>query len=66
MAAGIHISASRVDIDPARLLFPWNGAPTYDVASDGQHFLMLDPPGANGSIVRPLTIVSNWQAALKK
>jgi len=66
MAAGIHTSPGRVDIDPPHVLFMWNGPPTFDVSSDGQHFLMLDPPGANTGIVRLLTLVSNWQAALKK
>lgn len=66
MAAGIHASPGRVDIDAPHLLFVWNGPPTFDVSSDGQRFLMLAPPGANTGIVKPLTVVSNWQAGLRK
>ena len=66
MAATIHTSPDRVEIDAPRLLFTWGGPPTFDVSSDGQHFLMLDPPGANTGVVKPLTIISNWQAGLKK
>ena len=66
MAAGIHTSLGRVNIDTPRLLFEWSGAPTYDAASDGQRFLMLDPPGANTANARPLSVISSWQAGLKK
>lgn len=66
MAAGIHTSPGRVDIDPPHRIFEWGGPPTYDVSSDGQRFLMLEPPGADRAITQPLTIVSSWQAGLKK
>ena len=66
MAAGVHTSPGRVDIDAPHLLFAWNGPPTYDAAADGQHFVMLDPPAANTAVAFPLTIVTNWQAGLKK
>jgi serine/threonine protein kinase len=66
MAAGIHTSPSRVGIDGPRRLFQWSGPAPFDAASDGQRFLMLDPPGANNGVRKPLTIVSNWQAGLRK
>jgi eukaryotic-like serine/threonine-protein kinase len=66
MAADVRTSPSQVDVDAPHLLFEWNGPPTYDVTSDGQHFVMLDPPAANTGVVFPLTIVTNWQAGLKK
>jgi eukaryotic-like serine/threonine-protein kinase len=66
MAAGIRTSPGRVDIDALHVLFIWSGSPTFDASSDGQHFLMLDPPGANTGVVKPLTVVSNWEAGLKK
>jgi hypothetical protein len=66
MAAGIHTSPGRVDIDPPHRIFEWGGPPTYDVASDGQRFLMLEPPGADRAITEPLLIVTNWHAGWKK
>ena len=36
----------------------------YDVSADGQKFLLLRPQKDN--TVRPLTIVQNWTAELKK
>jgi serine/threonine protein kinase len=66
MAAGVHTSPGRVDVDAPHLLFEWNGPPTYDVESDGQHFVMLDPPTANTGAVYPLTILTNWQGGLKR
>jgi Tol biopolymer transport system component len=66
MAASIRISPDGVDIDAPHVLFPWNGPPTYDVSSDGQQFIMIDPPGANTDVTFPLIVISNWQASLKK
>ena len=67
VAATIQTSPSRVDIEAPHTLFMWSGPPTFDASFDGQRFLMLDPPGgANTGVVKPLTIVSNWQAGLKK
>jgi len=45
MAATIHTSPSRVDIEAPHTLFMWSGPPTFDASFDGQRFLMLDPPG---------------------
>jgi Tol biopolymer transport system component len=67
MAASIHVSSGRIDVEAPHQLFRWTGPPTYDASADGQHFLMQDPPGVNDfSIVKPMTVVTNWQAALKK
>jgi hypothetical protein len=65
MAAGIHALPGRVDFDTPHVLFVWSGPPTFDVSSDGLRFVMLDPPGANTSFAKSLTILSNWQAGLK-
>lgn len=66
IAVGIHTSPGRVDIDAPHRLFEWSGPPTFDAASDGQHFLMLAAPGGNDGVVRSFVVVSDWQAGLKK
>jgi Tol biopolymer transport system component len=51
-------------IEPAtpRELFPLlTGRPPYDVAPDGQHFLVRATPGQAG---QPLTVIVNWPALL--
>jgi eukaryotic-like serine/threonine-protein kinase len=70
-AVGIRISAGRIEIDPPRALFAHlfiNGPEyIYDVARDGQRFLEFQPPAAdNDQSANALTVVSNWQAALKQ
>lgn len=70
-AVGIRISAGRVEIDPPHALFAHlfiNGPEyIYDVARDGQRFLEFQPPAAdNDQSANALTVVSNWQAALKQ
>jgi hypothetical protein len=37
------------------------GRPPYDVAPDGQHFLVRATPGQAG---QPLTVIVNWPALL--
>jgi Tol biopolymer transport system component len=67
MAATIHTSSGRVEIDAAHILFQWSGPETFEAASNGQGFLMLSPPGENiGFGFKSITVVSNWQAGLKK
>jgi hypothetical protein len=68
MAVGVRPSATSVEADKPRELFPVsfpaNGAFPYDVTSDGQRFLVLEAPaGAQAS--PPLVVVLNWQAGLK-
>ena len=72
MAVGIRTSATGAESDTPRLLFTTPGlAPPgpvpspYDVAADGQRFLMLLPPGSRRGVA-PLTVVVNWQAGLKQ
>jgi Tol biopolymer transport system component len=38
----------------------------YDVAPDGQHFLVDVPMSVTGSESTPLTVIVNWQTGLKK
>jgi Tol biopolymer transport system component len=38
----------------------------YDVAADGKRFLLITTPQAEASAPSPITVVLNWQAALKK
>jgi hypothetical protein len=39
------------------------GRPPYDIAPDGQRFLVRATPGQAG---QPLTVIVNWPALLKK
>ena len=70
MAAGVRVVGASFQSDNPRELFaaapipsvPW--AP-YDVTADGQRFLVLQPStGQQGPT--PLTVITNWQASLKK
>jgi len=65
-AVTIRASAAGVEADTPRELFtaPVAGLiSVYDVAADGQRFLLVERPEAQGSA--PLTVVVNWQAGLK-
>jgi eukaryotic-like serine/threonine-protein kinase len=68
MAAGIRTTATGVETDKPRELFPifvgFGGSP-YDVTSDGQRFLVEELSTATGPNQTPLTVVTNWQARLK-
>ena len=66
MAVTIRASAAGVEADTPRELFPTLVAgfnSPYDVAADGQRFLLSERPQAQGGA--PLTVVVNWQAVLK-
>jgi Tol biopolymer transport system component len=70
-AASIRTAGGRVEIDPPHELLPigFNTGPEYfyDVSHDGQRFLAFQLPDIIGSqSANPLTVVSNWQAGLKK
>jgi hypothetical protein len=43
-----------------------NGEFYYDVTADGKHFLVATTAGTAFSSTPTLTVVVNWQAALKK
>ena len=69
MAAGIRTSGAAVEVDAPRQLFgvavisgPFM---PFDVTSDGQRFLVVQPLSRTQRAA-PLTLVTNWQAGLKK
>jgi serine/threonine protein kinase/Tol biopolymer transport system component len=67
MAAGIRMTATSVETDTARELFPISvdagtNSP-YDVTPDGQRFLVEELSAT--ARPAPLTVVTNWQAGLK-
>jgi serine/threonine protein kinase len=69
MAAGIRTTATSVETDKPRELFPISVGLTispYDVTPDGQRFLVeeLSTTATRPGAV-PLTVVTNWQAGLK-
>jgi Tol biopolymer transport system component len=50
-----------------RLFAPFNRAPSYDVSTDGQKFIVsLEIDTSSGQAVPPLTLVQNWPALIKK
>ncbi len=69
MAAAIQAGPQDVRPETPRVLFsadfPILTMHTFDVTSDGQRFLLILNSRTEGSTER-LTVVSNWQAALRK
>ena len=63
----LRSGSQRVEIDSPRSLFQWLGTPAWDVPGPGDRFLVLDPPGLNeGYASGILTVISNWQATLRR
>jgi Tol biopolymer transport system component len=70
MAAAIRVTGVSFQSDKPRELFPISPVRSdlrapYDVTADGQRFLVLQPSTAEQG-PGPLTVVTNWQARLKK
>jgi len=38
----------------------------YAATSDGQRFLVMEPPGVSNNAVEPLYVIGNWPALLVK
>jgi hypothetical protein len=69
VAIGVWPPATGVESETPRRLFPVSrlrdvGSP-YDVTSDGQQLLVLQPP-KGGRAFAPLTLVVNCQAGLEQ
>ncbi|HEV2198793.1 MAG TPA: protein kinase [Bryobacteraceae bacterium] len=68
MAVSLKLGADSVEPSTPRELFPLpivdNGWSPYDVAPDGQRFLVRAVPQQQAS--QPLTLIVNWPALLKK
>lgn len=69
MAAAVNGRGSTFEVGAARALFatrapPINLRSTYDVASDGQRFLIITL--AEEAALAPITLVVNWPALLKR
>jgi Tol biopolymer transport system component/predicted Ser/Thr protein kinase len=69
MAAAIQTGPEGVRAETPRVLFTADffqlGLHQFDVTSDGNRFLMMLNPSAEGNVDR-LIVVTNWQAALRK
>jgi len=69
MAAAIDASPQDIRAETPRVLFSTNfqsGAlREFDVTPDGQRFLLILNSRTEGNMDR-LTVISNWQAALRK
>ena len=47
-------------------LFSVSGATAFTITRDGQRFLVNLPAGGETAIAAPITVLTNWQAALKR
>ena len=64
MAVPMALGA-RVEPGTPQALFAAVGLTGYEVARDGQRFLVNVPAGAEGAAAPPITVVLNWTAGLK-
>lgn len=67
MAAAITLTSDRADVESEQALFEMRGPDGlprdfYDVAGDGQRFMLVVPDAATPT---PLTLVTNWPALVK-
>ena len=68
MAAEVMIKGDAVEVGAVRELFgriPLAAGYLYDVSADGQRILTVSS-AANPVAPPPITLVENWQAALKR
>jgi hypothetical protein len=66
MSVPVRINGSKLEPGTPKELFPVPGATSFVVTRDGQRFLVNRPAGGESAAAPPLTVVTNWQAALKK
>lgn len=67
MAVPVRINGASFEPGTPQALFPAIGASNFVVTRDGQRFLMNVPAGGETAAAGPpLTIVTDWQAGLKK
>ena len=66
MAAQVSVKGAAMEVGAVMPLFnvPVRASLAYDVAADGQRFLVVVPPEQNAA--EPLTLVQNWMGLLKK
>ncbi len=65
MAVAIRATPQGIQADTPRELFTMENQVELDVSGDGQRFLFILNPGTAGDSL-PLSVVSNWQAALRR
>jgi dipeptidyl aminopeptidase/acylaminoacyl peptidase len=67
MAVPVKINGASFEPGAPQALSTATGASSFVVARDGQRFLMNVPAwGESAAAAPPLTVVTNWQAGLKK
>jgi Tol biopolymer transport system component len=57
---------SSVEPGTPQALFSYAGTTAYAPSRDGQRFLVNVPAGGEAATVPPLTVITNWQAELRK
>ena len=68
MAAAVRADGDRLEVGTPRVLFEMHidcanlELPCFDVAPDGQRFLVMEPIGSPP----PVALIQNWTAGLKK
>jgi Tol biopolymer transport system component len=66
-SVAVHTGPQGLQMDSPRALFQWSGPNSWDVNRAGDRFLLLAPPGLNeGSGGGVLSVISNWQATLRR
>ena len=66
MAVPIKLGSSNVEPGTPQTLFSLPGVLGYAPSRDGQRFLVNARAGGEGAAIPPVTVVTNWQAGLKK
>ncbi|MGD1095642.1 MAG: protein kinase [Bryobacteraceae bacterium] len=66
MAAEVTEANGTLEIGRVQKLFEgvWTSSPSWDVSADGQKFIVVENTAT--ATARPLTLVQNWTAALRK
>jgi Tol biopolymer transport system component len=66
MSVPLRINGGTLDPGTPKELFSVPGANMFTITRDGQRFLVNLPAGGEAGIAPPITVLTNWQAALKK
>jgi hypothetical protein len=66
MSVPVRINGVTLDPGTPQELFSVPGAIAFTITRDAQRFLVNLPAGGEAAINPPITVLTNWQAALKK
>ena len=66
MSAAVTVRGDVFESGKPASLFPRRSGMQFDVSPDGRRFLMLGEVDSDRDRVQPMTIVLNWQSALRR